>query len=58
MRVEACMSSDVRVVSPTETIRRAAQMMKEIDAGFLPVGENDRLGSVEIDWVLRMVAAA
>ena len=43
MRVEACMSSDVRIVSPTETIRRAAQMMKEIDAGFLPVGENDRL---------------
>ena len=43
MRVEACMSSDVRLLSPTETIRRAAQMMKEIDAGFLPVGENDRL---------------
>ena len=43
MRVEACMSSDVRVVSPTETIRNAAQTMKEIDAGFLPVGENDRL---------------
>ena len=43
MRVEACMSSDVRVVSPAETIRKAAQMMKEIDAGFLPVGENDRL---------------
>ena len=46
MRVEACMSSDVRVVSPTETIRRAAQIMKEIDAGFLPVGENDRLVSM------------
>ena len=43
MRVEACMSSDVRVLSPTETIRNAAQTMKEIDAGFLPVGENDRL---------------
>ena len=43
MRVEACMSSDVLVVAPIETIRRAAQMMKEIDAGFLPVGENDRL---------------
>ena len=37
------MSSDVHVVFPTETIRRAAQTMKEIGAGFLPVGENDRL---------------
>jgi CBS domain-containing protein len=37
------MSSDVRITSPGETIREAARTMKEIDAGFLPVGENDRL---------------
>jgi CBS domain-containing protein len=43
MNVEACMSSDVRITSPGETIREAARTMKEIDAGFLPVGENDRL---------------
>ena len=49
MRVEACMSSDVHVVFPTETIRRAAQTMKEIGAGFLPVGENDRLVGVITD---------
>jgi CBS domain-containing protein len=37
------MSRDVRVVSPLDTIREAARTMKEIDAGFLPVGEDDRL---------------
>ena len=34
MRVEACMSSDVRVVSPTETIRNAAQTMKRSTPAF------------------------
>jgi CBS domain-containing protein len=43
MNVEACMSSDVRITSPGETIREAARTMMDIDAGFLPVGENDRL---------------
>lgn len=43
MRVSEAMSSDVRIVSPTETIRQVAQIMAEIDAGVLPVGENDRL---------------
>ena len=43
MNVDACMSTDVRIASPAETIRDAARAMKEIDAGFLPVGENDRL---------------
>jgi CBS domain-containing protein len=43
------MSSDVRVVSPSETIRKAAQTMKEIDAGFLPVGEDDRLVGMMTD---------
>ena len=43
MNVDACMSTDVRIAAPTDTIREAARTMKEIDAGFLPVGENDRL---------------
>ena len=58
MRVEACMSSDVRVVSPTETIRKAAQTMKEIDAGFLPVGENDRLVGMITDRDIAVRAVA
>lgn len=43
MRVSEVMTPDVRVIAPDDTIKRAAQMMGEIDAGVLPVGENDRL---------------
>ena len=43
MRVSEAMTRDVRVADPGETIRQAAQTMAQIDAGVLPVGENDRL---------------
>lgn len=43
MNVSQCMSTDVRVCDPNATLRDAAMTMKEIDAGFLPVGENDRM---------------
>ncbi len=58
MNVETCMSNDVQIASPTQSIRDAARMMKEIDAGFLPVGENDRLvGTVtDRDIAVRGVA--
>jgi CBS domain-containing protein len=37
------MSSDVNIASPNQSIREAARMRANIDAGVLPVGENDRL---------------
>ncbi|HLV08520.1 MAG TPA: CBS domain-containing protein [Croceibacterium sp.] len=43
MKVKECMTRDVRVISPDDTIERAAQIMDQIDAGVLPVGEGDRL---------------
>src|SRR5574338_180262 len=43
MRVSEAMSRDVRVANPEQTICEAARMMSEIDAGALPVGENDKL---------------
>lgn len=43
MQVNQCMTRDVRVISPDDTIGRAAQIMGQIDAGVLPVGEGDRL---------------
>jgi len=43
MQVKQCMTPDVRVVSPDDTIERAAQIMARIDAGVLPVGDGDRL---------------
>src|SRR6266699_5628604 len=43
MKVSEAMSRDVRVASPEETIRKAAQTMASLDAGVLPVGEEDHL---------------
>jgi CBS domain-containing protein len=43
MKVKELMTRDVRVISPDDTIERAAQLMGQIDAGVLPVGDNDRL---------------
>ena len=43
MQVRQCMTRDVRVISPDDTIERAAQLMGQIDAGVLPVSEKDRL---------------
>jgi CBS domain-containing protein len=58
MNIQNCMSKDVRIASPAQSIRDAARMMKEIDAGFLPVGENNRLvGTVtDRDIAVRGVA--
>jgi CBS domain-containing protein len=49
MKVSECMTRDVRVASPGQTIREAAKIMAEIDAGSLPVGDNDRLVGVVTD---------
>jgi CBS domain-containing protein len=43
MRVSDVMTSDVKIMSPDDTIKQAAMMMNEMDIGLLPVGENDRL---------------
>jgi CBS domain-containing protein len=43
MKVSEAMTKDVRVANPDDTIRKAARTMASIDAGVLPVGENDRL---------------
>jgi CBS domain-containing protein len=41
--VREVMSPHVKIASPEDTLKRAAQMMEELDCGVLPVGENDRL---------------
>ena len=43
MKVANVMTSNVRVVSPTQTIREAAELMFKENIGALPVGEQDRL---------------
>lgn len=43
MKVRDAMTQDVRIASPEQSIREAAATMAEIDAGALPVGDDDRL---------------
>jgi len=43
MRVSEAMTREVRVANPGQSIREVAKIMAEIDAGAMPVGENDKL---------------
>jgi len=49
MKVSECMTREVRIVDPAETLQQAARTMADIDAGFLPVGEHDRLVGIITD---------
>ena len=59
MQISQVMSSDVRISNPNQSIRDAAAVMAEIDAGVLPVGQNDRLVGVitDRDIAIRAVAS-
>lgn len=43
MQVSEAMTRNVRVANIDETIEQAAQLMAGLDAGALPVSENNRL---------------
>ena len=59
MRVSEAMTRDVRIASPGQSIREVAKIMDDIDAGAVPVGENDRLVGMitDRDIAIRAVAA-
>ena len=59
MYVREVMTPEVVVASPDDTLQRAAEMMIDIDAGVLPVGEGDRLVGMltDRDITVRAVAA-
>jgi CBS domain-containing protein len=61
MKVQQIMTGNPRSVTPDSTVREAAQLMKEIDAGVVPVvesGSSSRLVGVvtDRDIALRVVA--
>jgi CBS domain-containing protein len=58
MKVSKYMTRDVQLATPTQTIREAARMMAEIDAGSLPVQEDDRLVGVITDRDIAVRAVA
>jgi CBS domain-containing protein len=59
MRVSEAMTRDVRIASPDQSIRDAADLMVQCDAGAIPVSENDRLVGMitDRDIAVRAVAA-
>lgn len=58
MKVREAMSRDVCVARPGQTIREAAALMAEIDAGALPVGDDDRLVGMITDRDIAVRAVA
>ena len=43
MKISNCMTNGVQIANPDQTIREVAQIMARLDAGSMPVGDNDRL---------------
>jgi CBS domain-containing protein len=58
MKVSEAMTTDVQTVRPDQTIQEAARLMADLDAGIVPVGENDRLIGMLTDRDIAVRAVA
>jgi CBS domain-containing protein len=58
MKISKCMTRDVQLANPTQTIQEAAKMMADIDAGVLPVGQDNRLVGMITDRDIAIRAVA
>ena len=58
MRISECMTRDVDVVKPDESIREAARFMLRDDAGSMPVCDGDRLVGMITDRDIAVRAVA
>ena len=58
MRVSEAMTREVRVATPGQSIREVAKIMDEINAGSVPVGDNDRLVGMITDRDIAVRAVA
>ena len=58
MRVSDAMTREVRIASPGQSIRDVAKIMDEINAGSIPVGDNDRLVGMITDRDITIRAVA
>lgn len=58
MQIRELMTANAECTGPDATIQQAAQRMKELDVGSLPVCENDRLIGIvtDRDIILRSVS--
>jgi CBS domain-containing protein len=58
MNVREVMTREVQIASPEDSLQHAAGLMADIDAGVLPVGENDRLVGMLTDRDITVRAVA
>ncbi|HEY2752082.1 CBS domain-containing protein [Phenylobacterium sp.] len=58
MRVSECMTREVKLANPNDTIADAAKAMAQLDAGVLPVSDNDRLVGMITDRDIAIRAVA
>lgn len=58
MRISEAMTRDPKIASPDQTIQEVAGIMLDIDAGVMPVGENDRLVGMITDRDIAVRAIA
>jgi CBS domain-containing protein len=58
MRIAECMTRDIRLATPEQSIQEAARMMADIDAGVLPVSQGDRLIGMITDRDIAVRAVA
>jgi CBS domain-containing protein len=58
MKVSEVMTRDVQLIEPTQTIRDAARLMAEMDAGIMPVREGNRLVGMITDRDIAIRAVA
>lgn len=58
LKAKDVMSTDLRTIKPTQTVKEAAMLMKEVDCGVLPVGDAARIVGMitDRDIVLRVAA--
>jgi CBS domain-containing protein len=58
MKVRDAMSTNVKLAKPNQSIREAAKIMAEIDAGVLPVSDGDRMVGMITDRDIAVRAVA
>jgi len=58
MKVSDLMTRDVQLIEPTQTIRDAAKLMADMDAGIMPIREGDRLVGMITDRDIAVRAVA
>lgn len=57
-KIQDIMSPKFQFVTPDKTLQEAAKMMRDLDFGFMPVGENDRLIGMITDRDITVRAVA